>query len=158
MFKNKFLTFILFLIITFSASFIGGLATITFKEPWYSLLNKPTFNPPDWIFGPVWTFLYTLMGISAGIIWEKGLEREEVREALQIFGVHLLLNAFWTILFFGFQTPEIALAEILILLITIILYTRRFYRIDHISGWMQVPYIAWVSFATILNLSIVWLN
>ena len=140
---------------------VGGLSGIVTADSipnWYSTLNKPSFNPPNWIFGPVWTFLYTLMGISAGIIWEKGLEREEVREALQIFGVHLLLNAFWTILFFGFQTPEIALAEILILLITIILYTRRFYRIDHISGWMQVPYIAWVSFATILNLSIVWLN
>lgn len=125
---------------------------------WYGYLNKPFFNPPDWVFGPVWSVLYTLMGISAGIIWQQGLHREEVKKALTAFGIHLVLNFSWSLVFFGLKMPELALIEILILLTSIFYFSRLFYKIKPITAWIQVPYMLWVSFATILNGAIAWLN
>jgi benzodiazapine receptor len=97
MIKNKLLTFILFLIITFSASLVGGLATINFKEPWYSLLNKPIFNPPDWVFGPVWTILYLMMTISIWLYWHS---KNKEMNTVYIYFIHLVFNTTWSITFF----------------------------------------------------------
>ena len=113
MFKNKFLTFILFLTITFSASLIGGLATVTFKEPWYSLLNKPSFNPPDWIFGPVWTTLYTLMTISIWLYWHT---KNRDMNTVYIYFIHLVFNTTWSVVFFVFHNMVLALLVLIILL------------------------------------------
>ena len=137
---------------------LSGYATAGAIDSWYAGLSKPIFNPPNWIFGPVWTVLYILMGISAGIIWNKDFDEPEVKKALGIFGVHLLLNAAWTLIFFGLQEPLWAFIEIFVLLGSIIIYTRMFYRIIPAIGWLQTPYILWVSFATVLNGAIVWLN
>ena len=100
MLKNKFLTFLSFLAITFSASLIGGLATIKFKEPWYSLLNKPTFNPPDWIFGPIWTALYLMMTVSIWLYWHT---KNRDMKTVYIYFIHVIFNTTWSVVFFCFS-------------------------------------------------------
>ena len=137
---------------------IAGAVTASAIPDWYSSLTKPSFNPPNWIFAPVWTTLYLLMGISAGIVWNQGLRTAGVKKALLVFGVHILLNFLWSMLFFGLKSPLLALVEILILLVFILWYTLEFSRIKRTLFWLQIPYIVWVSFATILNGAIVWLN
>lgn len=137
---------------------LSGYATAGSIGSWYSTLNKPFFNPPNWIFGPVWTVLYILMGASAGIIWDQGWNKPEVIKALGVFGIHMLLNAAWTLIFFGMEAPLFALIEIFLLWISILIYARIFYKIKAYTGWMQIPYLLWVSFASVLNGAIVWLN
>lgn len=137
---------------------IAGAVTASAIPDWYSSLTKPSFNPPNWIFAPVWTTLYLLMGISAGIVWNQGVSTAGVKKALLVFGVHVLLNFLWSMLFFGLKSPLLALVEILILLGFILWYTLEFSRIKRTLVWLQIPYIVWVSFATILNGAIVWLN
>lgn len=140
---------------------VGGLSgylTSGSISTWYVDINKPSFNPPNWIFGPVWSTLYTLMGISAGIIWSKGLEFTTTKKALYVFGIHLALNFSWSLIFFGLKQPFWAFIEILFLLSSIFYFTNLFYRISPLTGWLQVPYILWVSFATTLNAAIAWLN
>lgn len=140
---------------------VGGLSgylTSGSISTWYVGINKPSFNPPNWIFGPVWTTLYTLMGVSAGLIWSKGLEFATTKKALSVFGIHLALNFSWSLIFFGLEQPFWAFVEILFLLGFIFYYTNVFYRISPLTGWLQVPYILWVSFATMLNGAIAWLN
>ena len=136
----------------------SGFLTVDSINTWYIDINKPFFNPPNWIFGPVWTTLYTLMGVSAGLIWITGAQDKATKKALFAFIIHLTLNGLWSILFFGLKNPELAFAEILLLLTSIMYYTALFYSIRPISAWMQAPYIAWVGFATLLNGSITWLN
>ena len=133
MFKNKFLTFILFLAITFSASLIGGLATITFKEPWYSLLNKPSFNPPDWIFGPVWTILYLLMTIS---IWKYWHSKNKKMNTVYIYFIHLVFNATWSIVFFVFHNMVFALLVLIVLLAFIINIIISYRRVTIMSAYL----------------------
>ncbi len=125
---------------------------------WYASLNKPSFNPPNWLFGPVWTSLYILMGISAAMIWQKGMNRTDVKHALSVFGIQLMLNGIWSYLFFGFQSPLLAFIEILFLLGMIILTMLRFRELKPLAAWLLVPYLLWVSFASILNFSIYLLN
>lgn len=149
------------IVCTLICLFIGvgsGFLTVDSISTWYVDINKPFFNPPNWVFGPVWTTLYTIMGISAGLIWNVGWSSPSVKKALAVFGVHMLLNGLWSILFFGLMNPEIAFIEILILLGSMVYYTRLFYAIKPITAWLQVPYLAWVSFASVLNGSIAWLN
>jgi tryptophan-rich sensory protein len=136
----------------------SGLATTNAIEGWYATLNKPSFNPPNWIFGPAWTLLYILMGIAAGLIWKAGWERKDVRTGLSIFGVQLVLNGLWSIIFFVGESPLWALVEILILLAFIILTMVRFKPINTVAAYLLIPYILWVSFATVLNASIFFLN
>ena len=136
----------------------SGFLTVDSISTWYVDINKPFFNPPNWIFGPVWTTLYTLMGVSAGLIWNTSAKNKATKKALLAFSLHLMLNGLWSILFFGLKNPELAFAEILLLLTSIIYYTALFYRICPITAWMQAPYIAWVGFASLLNGSIAWLN
>ena len=155
MFKNKFLTFILFLAITFSASLIGGLATITFKEPWYSLLNKPSFNPPDWIFGPVWTTLYTLMTISIWLYWHT---KNRDMNTVYIYFIHLVFNTTWSIVFFVFHNISLALVNLIVLILFIVILTVKFKQISIISYYLMIPYLLWSCYALILNATLLYLN
>jgi len=155
MLKNKFLTFSLFLAITFSASLIGGLATFAFKEPWYSLLNKPIFNPPDWIFGPVWTTLYILMTFSIWLYWHS---QNKVMSTVYIYFIHLIFNTTWSVVFFVFHNIILALLVLLILIVLIINLILRFKRVKILSAYLMIPYLLWCTFALILNVSLIILN
>ena len=155
MLKNKIVTFILFLIITFSASLIGGLATVTFKEPWYSLLNKPIFNPPDWVFGPVWTILYLLMTNSIWIYWHSNYSD---RNTVYIYFIHLVFNATWSIVFFAFHKMILALLVLVVLIAIIINLIIRYRRVTMMSLYLMIPYLLWCCFALILNTSMIILN
>ena len=155
MLKNKIVTFILFLIITFSASLIGGLTTVTFKEPWYSLLNKPFFNPPDWVFGPVWTILYLFMTIS---IWGYWHSKNREMNTVYIYFIHLVFNATWSIVFFVFHKMVLALLVLVVLIAFIINLIIRYRRVTMMSSYLMIPYLLWSFFALILNTSLIILN
>ena len=155
MLKNKIVTFILFLSITFSASLIGGLATINFKEPWYSLLNKPVFNPPDWIFAPVWTTLYLMMTVAVWIFWHT---KNKNINTIYIYFIHLIFNTTWSVVFFVFHNMVLALFILIILIALIINLILRFKRVNMFSVYLMIPYLLWCCFALILNTSLVMLN
>jgi tryptophan-rich sensory protein len=140
------------------AGFVGSVATMPSIPTWYASLQKPAFNPPNWIFGPVWTTLFIMMGVAAFLVWDKGLENKKVRISLAIFGLQLLLNVLWSILFFGLQSPLYAFIDIIMLWASILATIIYFYRISAAAAYLLIPYILWVSFASILNLSIVILN
>ena len=146
-----------FIILCLAVSSVGGAITATSVDTWYQTLEKPSFNPPDWVFAPVWTALYILMGLAAWRIWRFRSIANTVK-ALSIFGVQLGLNLSWSILFFGLQRIDLALIEIFILLAIIVLNAILFWRIDRLAGLIFVPYVLWVTFATILNASIWLLN
>lgn len=137
---------------------LSGFATTDAITGWYATINKPSFNPPNWIFGPVWTTLYIMMGVAAGLVWKAGWERKDVKAALGIFGVQLALNGLWSLIFFAWESPMWALVEILVLLAFIILTIIRFKPINATAAYLLIPYLLWVSFATVLNASIWWLN
>lgn len=146
-----------FIAAAFAAAAIGGAATASSVREWYPLLNKPSWNPPGWIFGPVWTALYLMMSVAAWRIWQKRPE-PGVRYALTLFFVQLALNAAWSLLFFGLRRPDLALVEIVVLWICLFLIQREFWRLDRAAGWLWLPYICWVTFAAGLNTVIVALN
>lgn len=137
---------------------LSGYATARGVSTWYPTLVKPSFNPPAWVFGPVWTVLYIMMGVAAFLVWRKGLDVDGVRIALTIFAVQLALNGLWSILFFGMHAPGWALAEIILLWIAIGTTILLFWRVVPAAGALLLPYWAWVSFATVLNASLWWLN
>ena len=155
MLKNKILSFILFALITYLASVIGSIATIEFKEPWYSLLSKPTFNPPSWIFAPVWTTLYLMMTIAVWTFWHS---KNRDMNTVYIYFIHLIFNTTWSIVFFVFHKLILALIVLFILisLITVLLF--RFRRVNMVSFYMMIPYLLWCCFALILNLNLILLN
>ena len=124
---------------------------------WYGGLQKPFFNPPAWVFGPVWTVLFILMAVSAWLVWEEA-EKKPVKIPLVLFYMQLLLNVTWSGLFFGTGRPDLAFAEILVLWVFILAVTVLFYRVRWTAGILFVPYLAWVSFAVVLNGSVWWLN
>ncbi len=155
MFRNKFLSFILFFTITYTASLIGGFATINFKEPWYSILNKPIFNPPDWIFAPVWTSLYFMMTISVWIFWHS--KNRDIK-TIYIYFIHLIFNTTWSVVFFVFHKLILALIILIFLIVLIIILILRFKRVTKISAYLMIPYLLWCCFALILNLSLILLN
>ncbi len=155
MLKNKIVTFILFLSITFSASLIGGLATINFKEPWYSLLNKPVFNPPDWIFAPVWTTLYLMMTVAVWIFWHT---KNKNINTIYIYFIHLIFNTTWSVVFFVFHNMVLALIVLIVLIALIINLILRFKRVNMFSVYLMIPYLLWCCFALILNGSLIILN
>ncbi|MBL7474031.1 TspO/MBR family protein [Robertkochia sediminum] len=144
--------------ICLTVGFLAGFATQTSVDTWYSTLNKPSFNPPNWIFGPVWTVLYILMGIAAGMVWARGVYHIWVKTALYHFGFQLMFNALWSIVFFGFKQPFWALMVILTLLVLLVLTIKWFRVISKTASWLLVPYLLWVCFATVLNYSIWSLN
>ena len=145
-------------IVCLGIGFFSSFATQSSIDTWYGSLNKPFFNPPDWIFGPVWTILYILMGIAAGIVWSKGFYHKWVQTALYHFIFQLLFNGLWSIVFFGFQSPGFAFLNILILLVLIILTIKWFKVVSKRAAYLLYPYLLWVSFATVLNFSIWQLN
>ncbi|MCD1294300.1 TspO protein [Methanocella sp. CWC-04] len=140
------------------AGIIGGAITAPNIMTWYGTLIKPSFSPPNWLFGPVWTILYILMGVALFLIWKKINEAPEAKTAIAFFGIQLVLNFFWSLFFFGLHSISLAFLDIVLLLIFIILTTMKFYRIDKTAAYLMVPYLLWVSFATILNLSLLLLN
>ena len=155
MLKNKILSFILFALITYSASIIGSIATIEFKEPWYSLLSKPTFNPPSWIFAPVWTTLYLMMTIAVWNFWHS---KNRDMNTVYIYFIHLIFNTTWSIVFFVFHKLILALIVLFILISLIIVLLFRFRRVNRVSFYMMIPYLLWCCFALILNLNLIILN
>lgn len=132
--------------------------TISAIPTWYVTLNKPPFSPPNWIFGPVWTTLYFLMGVSVFLIWKKGLKNKKIKKALLYFIIQLFFNFLWSLFFFGLHNPLLGLIDILLLLISIILTIITFYKISRVAGYFLLPYLLWVIFATVLNLALVVLN
>ena len=155
MLKNKFLSFFLFGLITYSASAIGGIATISFKEPWYSLLVKPSFNPPDWIFAPVWSTLYLMMTIAIWIFWHS---KDRNINTVYIYFIHLIINTTWSVVFFVFHKIFFSLIILIILIFLIIILIIRFRRVNVISYYLMIPYLLWCCFALILNFSLLILN
>lgn len=155
--RRDLLGLIAFVIVCLAVSGLGGAITATSVGTWYQGLQKPPFNPPDWVFAPVWTTLYILMGIAAWRVWRLGLS-DAVRKALAIFVVQLGLNLAWSFLFFGLQRIDLALVEIVILLLVIIANTFMFWRIDRLAGVLFVPYAIWVGYAIMLNASLWLLN
>jgi len=135
---------------------IGSLFTITGVGSWYSHLARPSFSPPNWLFGPVWTLLYILMGISLYLVITA--KKKNKQAAYYIFAVQLVLNLFWSILFFGMEMPLLAFIEILLLWVSILATIILFSRISRPAAWINLPYLCWVSFATLLNLAIYLLN
>lgn len=138
------------------AGIIGTPFTVSAIPDWYAFLNKPFFSPPNFLFGPVWTALYFLMGVSLYLIWTS--KNKFKKNALRIFFIQLSLNAVWSIIFFGLKNPSLALADIIALWITITLTIKAFYKISRPASYLLIPYILWVSFAFFLNLFIVILN
>ena len=155
MIKNKFLTFILFFIITYSASIIGGLATINFKEPWYSLIIRPSFSPPDWVFAPVWTTLYFMMTLAIWLFWHS---TNRDMKTVYIYFIHIIVNTTWSITFFVFHQIAISILVLVILITLIIILIKNFKRVNLISSYLMIPYLLWCCFALVLNVSIFVLN
>jgi benzodiazapine receptor len=146
------------LIVTYSVAFIGMFFTVSAVDTWYPTLIKPALSPPNWIFGAVWTFLYALIAIAAWRI--HGMRKSFVgaHRLLVVYGIHLVMNALWSAVFFGMQSPSLGLVVIALLWLFIAYLTITFYRHDRVAGVLFVPYLAWVSFASYLNFMIVLLN
>ncbi|MBT5903532.1 MAG: tryptophan-rich sensory protein [Opitutaceae bacterium] len=154
---NRWIALALFLFAAFGAAVIGGMATASSVGDWYLTLSKPTWNPPSWVFGPAWTLLYILMSVAAWRIWLKRNDDGAV-DTLWLHGAQLLLNALWSILFFGLQRPDLALINILVLLAVLILMQFRLFRSDRTAAYLWLPYLGWVTFAALLNKAIWLLN
>ena len=155
MLKNKFLSFIIFAITTYLASFIGGIATYTSKEPWYSSLTKASFNPPDWVFAPVWTTLYLFMTIAIWSAWQKNNYNINL---VYIYLIHLFFNTTWSIVFFVFHNIFLALINLIILISLIILLMVKFKTVSKLSFYIMIPYLLWCCYALILNTTLFILN
>lgn len=149
---SKILSYILFIGFVVGAGLLAGLTNM--PGDWYQSLEKPFFNPPPWLFGPVWTTLYVLIGIAGARIWQRAPKSA----AMQLWFAQMAFNLMWSPAFFGLQNPELALAVIVGMLVTIVAFVIKARPIDRISTLLFVPYLAWVTFAGILNLSIAWLN
>ena len=156
---NKTVKIVIALIVCLMVGYSASVVTRPSVETWYPTIIKPSFNPPNWIFMPMWTFLYILMAVAAGLVWDKIKEQnEEVKKALGFFLIQLALNAIWSYLFFGLKNPMLALIEIALLFLMIYETYLKFIKINKIAGYLLIPYMAWVAFAAILNASIWWLN
>ena len=154
--KKDLLKLIGFVLLSNLAGIIGSIFTRESVNTWYLTLTKPSFNPPGWIFGPVWTLLYILMGIAAFLVYKRGYKK--AKTALNFFFIQLFFNALWSFLFFGLKNPFLAFIEIIILLTFIVITTYHFYKLEKRAAYLMLPYLAWVSFATILNLFLFILN
>jgi tryptophan-rich sensory protein len=155
---TKLLPFVVSLALPLGVGALSGIATSSSVRDWYPGLTKPPFNPPAWVFGPVWTALYLLMGVALYLVWREGWQRPEVRAAMGLFLAQLALNGLWSVLFFGLQAPGLALIDIAVLWALIALTVVASWRVVPLAGGLLLPYLAWVSFAAVLNASIWWLN
>ena len=150
---------VIFLVVCLGAQLTGSLLTIPgIRSGWYAALDKPFFNPPGWVFGPVWTALYFSMAVAAWEVWRRGSADPLVKPALLIFFTHLILGVLWSGLFFGLRRPGLAFLEIILLWFLILAMILVFYRIHRWTAWILLPYLAWVLFAAFLNGAIWWLN
>ena len=152
--KNKYLSLIIILLITFIAPMIGSYATSTFKEPWYSQIILPSFNPPSWVFAPVWSTLYLFMSLAIWKVWIKFFDTK----LLKIYFIHLFFNSTWSVIFFGFHLIGTALLNLVIILIFISILMKEYFSRDKVSFYLMTPYLIWSSYAFILNSSIFLLN
>lgn len=152
------LKLIITIVVSQSAGLIGALFTTSSIPSWYATITKPELAPPNWIFGPVWTTLFLLMGIAAYLVWKKEGEPKKVKTALKIFGVQLVLNILWSIIFFGLKNPGGAFIEIIFLWLVILSTIIAFYKVSKVAAYLLIPYILWVSFAMYLNYAIWILN
>lgn len=146
-----------FLLICFTAAGIGSFATAPAITHWYAGVNKPSWNPPNWVFGPVWTVLYAMMAASAWIVWRR-LGLAAAATPLLFFAIQLMLNTLWSVFFFGLHNPGLAFAEIILLWLAIAATIYFFWRVRPLAGALLLPYLAWVSFAAFLNFTIWRLN
>ncbi|GAA0711770.1 TspO/MBR family protein [Aquimarina litoralis] len=156
--KKKLLRIGVAVLLCLLIGFLSSIATQTSISTWYVGLQKPSFTPPNWLFAPVWTVLYILMGIAAGIVWSRGFYHKWVKTALYHFGFQLLLNAAWSIFFFGMRNPLIALVDIIALFILLLFTIKWFKVVNSTAAYLLIPYLIWVAFATALNFSIWQLN
>jgi tryptophan-rich sensory protein len=156
--KKKWLGLAVALVIPQIFGLVGALATTRSVNTWYRQLRKPSFNPPAKIFGPVWTLLYLLMGAASWFVWRSERNRSHARRALGLYGLQLVFNLFWSVIFFGLRRIDLALGEIVALWGLIAQTAYRFYRVQPVAGLLMVPYLLWTSFAAILNASIWRLN
>ena len=155
MLKNKFISFILFFIITYSASFIGRMVTISLKEPWYSQLVKSNYNPPDWVFAPVWTTLYLMMTLAIWFYWHS--KNREIN-TIYIYFIHVFFNTTWSIVFFGMHQILLALIVLMTLIVLIIILILKFKRVNYTSSLLMIPYLLWCCYALFLNFNLYVLN
>lgn len=156
---NKYLKIIICVAICLTVGYLSSIVTQSSIKTWYPTIEKPSFNPPNWVFAPVWTLLFILMGIAAGLVWDKiTSDKELVKKGLLFFGVQLTLNALWSYLFFGLHNILLASIEIVLLLLIIYETYLIFKKIDKKASYLLIPYMMWVGFATVLTLSIYVLN
>jgi len=146
-----------FVILCLAASALGAAVTVSATGSWYDELAKASWNPPPWVFGPVWTVLYVMMGVATWLVWRQGASAAR-RRAMSVFAIQLTLNVLWSYLFFGFHLPLAALIEMGVLWLAIAVTLRAFARLSAPAGWLLVPYLAWVTYALSLNGAIVVLN
>lgn len=140
------------------AGIIGSFFTFPSITTWYAALEKPSFNPPNWVFSPVWITLFILMGVSLYLVWSEGIKTKYVKMALTLFGIQLSLNILWSIIFFGLKSPFFAFIEIVILWVAILATIFKFSKISRTAAYLLIPYLLWVSFAAVLNFSIWVIN
>ena len=155
---NNFAKLIVSIIIPVAIGATAGFFTATGVDSWYQTINKPSWNPPSWIFAPVWTILYIMMGIALFLVWKSNNNEALKKRAMILFFVQLVLNFFWSFIFFDQQQPGWALVEIIAMGVAILLTIFAFAKVNKIAAWLLVPYISWVSFASILNYTIWKLN
>lgn len=154
--KSLFVKIIIASLITLTLGIASGFSTIDSIANWYQYINKPSFNPPNWIFGPVWTALYLMMGISFGMIWHS--TSNDKNRAMIFFGIQFLLNLGWSFLFFNLHQTGIAFIEIILMWFFILMTILSFYKINKTAAYLLIPYLCWVSFASVLNGAIWYLN
>ncbi|MBI5370136.1 tryptophan-rich sensory protein [Candidatus Uhrbacteria bacterium] len=156
--SSKLITFVWFLVVSHAAGGIGALFTTAAVSGWYRTLVKPTFNPPASVFGPVWSLLYTLMAVSAYMVWRARSPASDKSRALRVFGLQLVLNALWSPIFFGLHRPDLAFGVLMALWFSIIWMIVAFAKCSKAAAWLLVPYVAWVTFALVLNFFLWTLN
>ena len=149
------LSLTIFIVLAFAASAWGGLITSFYKEPWYSTIAKPSFNPPDWIFGPIWITLYIAMSVAIWLIWINPKKTEKI---IYIYFVHLLINGSWSLFFFGLHLILVSLIIIGVIIFLVVWLIKLYYPINKLSSFLMIPYLMWLSYAFILNFYIFTLN
>ena len=152
---NKIFSLLTFIILAFGASAWGGLVTNLYKEPWYSTIAKPSFNPPEWVFAPVWISLYIAMSVAVWLIW---INPKRVEKIIYIYFIHLLINGSWSMFFFGLHLILVSLIIIAIIIFFVIWLIKLYYPINKLSSFLMVPYLMWLSYAFVLNFYIFILN
>jgi translocator protein len=155
---NKVIKLFLAIIICEAVGILGAIFTTPAIATWYQALNKPSFSPPNYVFGPIWTTLYALMGVSIFLILEKKIKGKEKNNLIFLFSLQLLLNFLWSVIFFGFHFPLLAFLDIVFLWVSILFLIIKFWKVSKPASYLLMPYLLWVSIASVLNAAIVVLN